>query len=499
MARFAAVDLGASSGRVLLGRLGDGAPSLVEAHRFANRPVRLLGTLYWDVLSLYQEVLIGLRRSENLDGGGELDAVGVDSWGVDYGLLDESGALLSNPIHYRDERTTHVVDKVLAAVSANRLYATTGIQHQPFNTIFQLAAEKPDLLAVASTAMLIPDLIGFWLSNVRGTELTNASTTGLLDARTRSWSTEIAASAGIRLDLFAPLREPASAIAPIIPSVRTDAGLASTPSIIAVPSHDTAAAVAGVPADTDRFAFVCTGTWALVGVELAGPVLTDDARASNFTNELGVGGRIRFLRNVTGFWLLQECIRAWRAGGMHVDAATLTHASRDVPSLRAMINVQDPAFSTPGDMPARIRNAVGDVALTSPAEVTRCILDSMALAVRHAIRDAVRLSGRDVDVVHVVGGGVASDVFCQAVADACALPVLAGPIEAAAWGNAISQAQALGIVPPGPEAGRAVVRAAEPLVRYDPRPDNAAWSRADEVVLGRPESAPPRDLDEHGG
>ena len=477
-ATVAAVDLGASSGRVVLANVGPDGMSLREVHRFPNTPVRVRGVLRWDVLALWAGILDGLRAA------GPLDAVGVDGWGVDYALLDADGELLGDPAHYRDPRTAPAVAAVLADLGGEALYAANGTQLQPFNTMFQLMADRGSArLRAAANAVLIPDLMTYWLSGALGTELTNASTTGLLDPRTRDWAGALARRLDVPIDLFPPLRLAGE----IAGTARADTGLDPALQVVTVPSHDTASAVAGVPAEaSSRFAYVCTGTWALVGVELPEPVMTEAARESNFTNEIGVDGSIRFLRNVTGFWLLQECVRAWRWAGLDVDAAALTRAAADVAPLRAIVDVQEPGFAAPDDMPARVCRAAlrtSGVTPSTPAEITRCVIDSMAVAVRHAIADAVRLSGRSVDVVHIVGGGVANALFCQAVADACGRPVIAGPVEAASWGNAIVQARALGIVD-GPFAdARALIRAAERPVAYRTVGDEPAWRRADEMVF----------------
>jgi rhamnulokinase len=457
--RVAAVDLGASAGRVLVGQSTPDGLSLHEVHRFPNEPVRVRGVLRWDVLSLFHGIVTGLTKA------GPLDAVGVDGWGVDYGLLDADGQLLANPVHYRDTRTEPVVREL--ADRAQALYAATGTQLQPFNTRFQLLAERGTaMFAAAKHALLVPDLMSYWLGGAMGTELTNASTTGLLDPRTLDWSTT--------MDLFPPLRRPGEITGPVLPEL----GLAGSPQVVTVGSHDTASAVAGVPARSANYAYVCTGTWALVGVELTTPVITEAARVANFTNEVGVDGRIRFLRNVTGFWLLQECMRQWRAEGQPVDPAGLTRAAATLPPLRAVVDVQDPQFAAPGDMATRVTAAARGTAPQTPAEITRCILDSMALAIRRAVRDAARLSESIVDVVHIVGGGAVNQPFCQAVADACQLPVVAGPTEAAAWGNALVQLRALGALG-GADARTAI---SEPTVSYAVRGDEEPWQRAEAII-----------------
>ncbi|WP_447004088.1 rhamnulokinase [Saccharothrix isguenensis] len=469
--RIAAVDLGASSGRVMAFDIAADRVDFTEAHRFPNGPVRLGDTLHWDVLALYQGVLDGLRAA----GPRPLDSVGIDSWAVDYGLLDATGALLGNPVHYRDARTDGVPDAVHARVPAADLYGVTGLQVLPFNTVYQLAASRgtPQLDA-ARQLLLIPDLLGHWLTGARVTEVTNASTTGLLDARTRTWSTELMSRLGVAEGLFTPLVEPGTVVGELLPHV----GAGATP-LVAVGSHDTASAVVGVPATTRNFAYVATGTWSLVGVELDAPVLTEAGRRANFSNELGIDGTVRYLRNVMGLWLLQECLREWG----DPDLAGLLAAAATEPGLTAVVDAGDPAFIPPGDMPARIAAAcarTGQPAPATPPAVVRCVLDSLALAHRRAVREASDLSGQRVDVVHVVGGGARNRLLCRLTADACGLPVIAGPVEAAAHGNALVQARALGVVTGGLSELRALVRASTELARYEPNGDASAWQAAEE-------------------
>ncbi|MCW2571708.1 MAG: carbohydrate kinase, partial [Frankiales bacterium] len=309
----AAIDLGASSGRVVVGEVGPGRLRLTEALRFPNGPVRLPDGLHWDLLALYRAALDGLARA------GDVVTIGVDSWAVDYGLLDASGALLGNPHHYRDSRTDAVIDKVHGRLPFPDLYAQTGLQFLPFNTVYQLAAaEGSPQLEAAAALLLIPDLLGYWLTGTMGAEVTNASTTGLLDVRTRQWSLPVLHAIGLRPELLPPLRQPGDVLGPLLPAVREETGLGASPLVVAVGSHDTASAVVGVPLESDRAAYISLGTWGLVGVELDAPVLTDASREANFTNELGVDGRVRFLRNVMGLWLLQESMRAWGSSGQDV-------------------------------------------------------------------------------------------------------------------------------------------------------------------------------------
>ena len=474
--RVAAADLGASSGRVVIGYGTERGFSLREVHRFPNQPRPVGGVLRWDARALFAGVRDGLRAAA---ADGPVDAVSVDGWAVDYGLLDGDGGLIADPACYRDPRTGPPFAAITGpggvnGVDAERLYQATGIAAQPINTVFQLMAERD--LDRARHALLVPDLMTYWLSGQLGTELTNASTTGLLDTRVMKWADQVGEALSVPYKLFPRLRPAGELAGP------ADLGLARPPQVVVGPSHDTAAAVAGVPAAGGGFAFVCTGTWALVGVELPAPVITEAARRAGFSNKAGVDGTTRFLRNVTGFWLLQECAREWGP----VDLDELTRAAGLVPGLRALIDVQDPAFLPPGGMTGRIVRAgqrVSRAALAGQAEILRCILDSMAVAIRHAVRDAVRLTGRPVRTVHVVGGGVANALFCQLVADACQLPVVAGPVEAACWGNTLIQARALGAAGRSLPELRSLVRQGVRLAAYQPAGPGQAWDRADEIVL----------------
>ena len=479
----AAVDLGASGGRVMVGQLGDRRLDLHEAHRFPNDPVSVLGTLHWDILRLYRGVLDGLRAAARTF---DLASAGIDGWGVDYGLLDAGGGLLANPVHYRDARTQGVVEQVLARVPAPELYAITGVQQLPINTIYQLAAAaRTPQLAAAASLLLIPDLLAYWLTGELGAEVTNASTTQLYDVRAQSWATGLIERAGLPARLFPPLRRPGAAIGGLRPDVAAQVGLAGRAAplpVIAVGSHDTASAVVSVPARGRDFAYISCGTWSLVGVELEQPVLTDASRAANFSNETGVDGTIRYLRNVMGLWLLQESVRAWTDAGRPADLATLLAQAARVPPLRAVIDPDDPVFLPPGDMPGRITaacRAAGQRPPRDPPEVVRCIIDSLALAYRRALRQVQELSGHQVGTVHIVGGGARNALLCQLTADACGLPVVAGPAEAAALGNILVQARSLGAAPGDLDGMRALLRETQPLRRYEPaRGRTRAWAAA---------------------
>jgi len=452
---FAAIDLGASSGRVMRGVVGPGRLELAEVHRFENRPRTLRGALRWDFAALERGTREGLRRA------GPIDGIGIDTWAVDYGLLDAGGRLLDDPVHYRDRRTEGVPDQVFERIRAERLYRLTGIQNQPFNTVHQLyaAREDPEFRS-AVRVLMIPDLLSWRLTGVAGTEITNASTTGLLDPTARSWSREIFGALGLDPELFAPLREPGEA-----------AGFAAgfDAPVFTVGSHDTASAVAAVPAAGTDFAYISSGTWSLVGVELPEPVLSEEGRQANFTNELGIDGTVRYLRNVMGLWLLQECLRAWGTGESELPA--LLDAAAQTPARRSLVDATDPVFLAPGHMPERIAEACRAADQPEPRtapETVRCILDSLADAYRRAIDDAARLTGRRIAVVHIVGGGARNELLCRLTADATGLPVVAGPVEAAALGNALVQARAAGAVHGTLADLRELITAAQPLRRYEP-------------------------------
>ena len=467
----AAVDLGASSGRVMVGRVAPNELVLTEVHRFPNEPVRLPDGLHWDILRLYREVLAGLREATRAADG--LVSVGIDSWAIDFGLLDGDGALLGNPYHYRDERNAAAVAVVHDVIAPVDLYARTGLQFLPFNTIYQLAASRASAsFGAVRTMLLIPDLMGYWLSGVRVAEVTNASTTALLDVHRRAWDLELSSSIGIPPALFPELGAPGDVLGPLRDDVRRDMGASSETLLTLVGSHDTASAIVGVPAGDASFAYIACGTWSLVGVELDHPVLTEASWLANFTNEGGVDDRIRYLRNVMGLWLLQESLRSWELEGNPEHLPALLIAAGELPSGGPLIDPDDPSFLPPGDMPARISAAC--VRLDQPVPDTRagfvrCILDSLAAAYGRTVRDAARLSGRSVEVVHLVGGGARNSLLCQLTADACEVPVLAGPVEATALGNVLIQARARGLVSGDLETLRGLVRATQDIRRYEPR------------------------------
>ena len=466
----AAVDLGASSGRVILGYVGPDMLQLDEIHRFRNDPVELPEGLRWDALGQYQEILTGLRIAAR--SGATPASVGVDTWGVDGGLLDADGSLVGAPVHYRDARHDRGVEAVHARTPHEVLYPRNGLQFLPFNTLYQLAAARGSpSFAVARTFLLMPDLFGYWLTGVMAAERTNASTTGLVDATTREWAWDLMDDLELPRALFPPLRDPGDDLGRIRPEVAASTGVSELMTVSLVGSHDTASAVVAVPASDDRFAYISSGTWSLVGLELDQPILSEASRAANFTNEGGVDGRIRFLRNVMGLWLLQESLRAWDRSGTQDDLDRLLAAAAALPRGGPVIDPDDGAFLAPGEMPTRIEDACRRTDQPVPASrpaLVRCILDSLAQAYAQAIADAQRLSGQKVTAVHVVGGGSLNEPLCQLTADACGLPVIAGPVEATAIGNVLVQARSRGFLAGGLETMRALVRGTHELRTYMP-------------------------------
>jgi rhamnulokinase len=465
----AAVDLGATSGRVMLGRVGPNELSVEVVHRFPNDPVRTRDGLHWNVLELYRNVLVGLRKA--VRARPDLVSVGIDSWAVDYGLVS-GDRLINNPYHYRDDRTARGARLVHGVVDQEALYAANGLQFQPFNTLYQLAVDKEDGVIDEHTAMvMIPDLLGFWLTGAKVAERTNASTTGLLDVTGEGWNAALIGKLGLPRSVFPELVDSGSRIAGLSESVVAEIGADRALDVVAVGSHDTASAVVGVPMSSRDAAYISSGTWSLVGAELDQPVLTEASRRANFTNEGGVDGRVRYLKNVMGMWLLSESMRTWERNGPRLELPDLLDQAAAIGGPIAIFDPNHPSLLPPGDMPGRIAalcTELGESAPSSPPEFARSILESLAIAYGTAIDDVVRLSGRPIEVVHIVGGGSQNALLCQLTADRTGRPVLAGPVEATAIGNVLVQARAAGLVNGELEDLRALVARAFPPVEYRP-------------------------------
>ncbi|MDC4233423.1 rhamnulokinase [Actinomyces sp. B33] len=499
---IAAIDLGASSGRVLRGVLDGGRLTVEECSRFPNGPVRVPvdgdNDFEWDVLALWSGIRAGLAEAARR---GPVDAIGIDSWAVDYGLLDADGRLVGNPSSYRSPRTETATRRLFDEIGADDLYSLNGLQFQPFNTMFQLIADRDwDRSGRARTMLMLPDLIGYWLTGRRICEVTNASSTGMIDPTTRRWSPEVLDLLSSRFDVDVPailpeLVEPGAVIGPVRLAgvdLRTHEG-AATP-LIAVGSHDTASAVVAVPAVEEGapFGLISSGTWSLVGTELDAPVLSQASRAANFTNELGVDGTVRYLKNIMGMWVQQECLRQWREAESS-DADGLSWPVLDAQTeaaepMRTLFDINDPEFFAPGDMLGRIDRwcaRVGEPAPRSRAELLRAITESLVVAYRRALRQTGELSGKAIEVVHIVGGGSKNALLCQSTADATGLPVIAGPVEGTGIGNMVVQLRAIGALDGGLANLRRIVSDSSALTRYEPTPGAlGAWEAAEARVFG---------------
>lgn len=469
--RVAAIDLGATSGRVIVGRIGTGVLETETIARFPNEPVRTPDGLHWNILGLFAAASAGL--AEAFRRYPDIRAIGIDSWAVDYGLLHR-GRLLGEPFHYRDERNGMGVGSVHARMPHADLYARNGLQFLPFNTLYQLAAEHGDgVHDIADTLLLVPDLIAYWLTGETRMERTNASTTGLLDVHTGELADDLVTLSGVRPDILPPLIAPGDSYGALLPDVRAALGAPAGVQVVAVGSHDTASAVFAVPMEPDRAAYISCGTWGLVGLELTRPVTTDAARDANFTNEGGVGGTVRFLHNVMGLWLLSETIRDWERGGESVDLPALLAEASALEAQVAVFDADDPAFMAPGDMPARITEHCRVHGLPVPetrAELARCIIESLAETFARTARTAAELAGHPVEVVHVVGGGSLNELLCQRTADRLGMPVLAGPVEATAIGNLLVLARSQRLIDGDAAELRALVAGSHPSTVYTPTP-----------------------------
>jgi rhamnulokinase len=479
--RYLAIDLGASNGRVVAADWDGDRFGLREVHRFENEPVTVTDHLYWDVLRLWAEIKTGIAHHA-AESGPSVSGIGVDGWGVDFALLDSDGRLLGNPYHYRDARTNGVMEEALRTVSRESLYKVTGIQLMQINTLFQLCSmvrSQDPQLAAADLLLPFPNLINYWLSGVRAAEYTHATTTQCVDVRERDWARPMMSQLDVPTRILPSLVDAGTVLGPMADDVAGEVGLSGGTPIIAVACHDTASAVAAIPGLEDRGVYISSGTWSLMGVELRAPVLTRQALERGFTNEGGVAGSIRLLTNITGLWLVQECRRRWQREGARYGWEELIEAAERAEPLRSVIDPNAAAFLSPPNMPAAIRAACAGSGQPEPetvGQIVRCCLDSLAVRYRAALDDLEALVGGRLSTIHVVGGGSRNPLLCQLTADACERPVLAGPVEAAAFGNVMMQAIATGELA-GIVDGRAAVGASVDLRSYEPRP-GGTWAEA---------------------
>ena len=474
---YLAFDLGADSGRLMLGTLADGRITLEELHRFANGPVKNAGTLHWNLEGLFTELKAGLKKAaaRKLP----IASISSDSWGVDYVLYDERGLPMSPVWHYRDARTALGVSNVNAKLSWPEIYDETGIQFMALNTLYQIAAEPAERLAKAKQFLFIGDAINHYCSGVARNEVSLASTSQMYNPRTRTWSAKILGKLGLAPELFAPLCHSGTRLGPLKKSLCAETGMDPI-EVVATCSHDTGAAVAAVPAaDQGNWAYLSSGTWSLMGVEWPQPVITEQSRSMSFTNEIGYANSVRLLKNIIGLWIVQECRRQWQKEGKKYDYAALEQLAASAPPLVSLINPDDPRFLAPDNMAQKIAEFCRETGQPVPADhaaYVRCIYESLALFYRLTLRRLEKLTGKKIETLHIVGGGSQSATLNQCAANALKIPVLAGPTECTALGNILVQALALGHLP-SHAAARAVVRQSFELKTYSPQ-DETAWDAA---------------------
>lgn len=479
-----AIDLGASGGKVVAGRLDGERLVTREVHRFPNDPVRVAGRLHWDILRLLHETIVGIRAGQQA-GLGKPESLAIDAWGCDFGLLDRHGELAGNPYHYRDEGSLGAMAEALRIIPREEIFRRTGCQFMPVNTLYQLFAMRragSTALERAETLLMIPDLLRYVLTGERTSEYTNATTTQFLAIDTGDWDRELLRRLDLPDELLTPIVPPASPGGELLPGTAAETG-GGPIRVMAVGSHDTASAVAAVPAEGE-FAYLSSGTWSLLGTELARPIVDEQALAWNFTNEGGLEGTYRLLRNIMGLWLVEGCRRIWEREGRWRGYATMAEATLAAPPFLAVIDPDDPRFLNPPDMPAEVAafcRETGQRVPETPGEIMRVVLEGLAFAYRLVLERTERLSGRRFAGLHVVGGGTNNVVLQQFTANAIGRPVWAGPTEATAIGNLLAQLIAAGEITDLAE-GRALVRASFPLRAYEPA-EAAAWNAAFERYL----------------
>ncbi len=462
--RVLAFDFGASSGRAILATYEDGRIAMQEIHRFSNDPVTICGVFHWDVLRLFFEIKQGITKAVHQGG---FDAIGIDTWGVDFGLLDEKGHLMNNPVHYRDERTVGMMEKVFEVIPAEELYARTGTQFARLNTIFQLYSlrlNEPELLDRAQTLLLMPDLFAYLLTGVKRAEYTNVSTTQCLDPKTGDWAYDLLERLGIPTRIFPKIIDAGSTYGLLSDEICEELGCPKVP-VIAVATHDTGSAVAAVPTQKDDFIYISCGTWSLFGTELKKPVINDTSLHFNLTNEGGYGRTVRFLKNIMGLWLIQESRRQWIREGADVSYADLEREALACAPFRCFVDPDDASFEMPGNLPKRVQEfcqRTGQYVPQTRGEIMRCIYESLAMKYRYTLHAVEAVTGRKYGSIHMIGGGTKDRLLCQMSADACNCDVTAGPIEATAMGNIAVQLIALGEIADLKAARQVIARSEDP-------------------------------------
>lgn len=478
---YIAVDLGAESGRVILGTLSEGKVSIEEIHRFPNGPISIGGSMRWDVLRLYDEIKAGLRKVAAR--GLPIASLSTDSWGVDYVLLAGKEPMLSAPYHYRDSRTDGVPKRLFRKVPWERVFAETGIQFMQINTLYQLFADvtqRPELLKLADEFLTIGDYFNYLLCGARKIDASLASTTQMYNPRTRKWSRAVIKGCGLPERLFPKIVPCGARLGKVLPSIAAETGLQGV-QVVATCSHDTGAAVAAVPAEGKGWAYLSSGTWSLLGIESAEPIITETSCAHNFTNEVGYGNSIRFLKNIVGLWVVQECRREWAKAGQEYSYEQLTRMAEEAPPLARFINPAAARFVKPGEMPEKVASYCRETGQTppqTPGEMVRCALESLAMLYDKTVKEITTVTGQRIERLHIVGGGTKNTLLNQLAANATGLPIITGPVEATAIGNILIQALALKHLP-SLAALRQVVRDSFPVASYQPQ-DASAWQGAKE-------------------
>jgi rhamnulokinase len=473
---LAAVDLGASSGRVMLARFTDERLTLDEVHRFPNGPIRVGYHLHWDVLRLFDEIKTGLCKTGQI---ASLGSLGLDTWGVDFTLLDRDDQLVGNPYHYRDPHTNGALEKAFSEVNRDEIFARTGIQFMQINSLYQLFVMRGSAaLEQAKTFLMIPDLFNFWLTGCKANEYSEATTTQFYNPNKKSYDFKLLEKLELPVDIYPEIVLPGTNLGKLLPSVAEDTGLSQIP-VIAPACHDTGSAVVAIPMKNPRAAYISSGTWSLVGVEVHEPVITPQTLAYNFTNEGGVDGTIRLLKNVTGLWMVQECRRIWAAQGDDYTWEQITTMAKRAAPFETLVDPDHPDFLNPVDMPQAIQNycrRTGQAVPSSHASILRCIFESLALKYRWVLACLEEMLGYELEVIHVIGGGSQNELLCQLTADSVGKPVIAGPVEATAIGNALMQAISLGYIGSLAEAREWVARSF-PLRDYQPQSADG-WDEA---------------------
>ncbi len=482
--RVLAFDYGASSGRAIIGTFDGEKIKLEEVHRFSNDPVMIGDTMYWDTLRLYYELKQGMVKAK-LAGG--FDSIGIDTWGVDFGMIDKDGRLLENPIHYRDARTVGLIEESFKLIDREKFYGITGLQFMEFNTAFQLLSivrERPEIFDRVDKILLTPDLFGYFLTGEKNAEFSIASTTQLMDAYTGKWSKEVLDALGVPERILPEIIPCGTKVGKVLPAIKEELGLENDVDVIAVAGHDTQSAMVSVPTQEKDFIFMSCGTWSLFGTELDKPLINETSSKLDITNESGYGGRISFLKNIIGLWMIQESRRQWIREGKEYSFGELEKMAEAAEPLKCFVDTATPEFNPAGNIPRRIREyckRTGQYVPQTEGEIVRCINQSLAMKYRNTIIQIQECTGKEYPVIYMLGGGIQSHMLCQLTADACGREVSAGPIEATVYGNIALQLMATGEIRDINEARR-VIAASEPIAHYQPQ-DTEVWDKAYETYL----------------